>query len=210
MNKATAPSRPRGRPRGFDRDDVLDRAMRLFWERGYEATSVSELTEAMGITPPTLYSFFGDKKHLFLEAVDRYQSGPGCFAIKALTEEPTAERSIRRLLMESVSSFSNPKGPKGCLVVLGATNCGVESGDVFEALSDRRRAAEAAVHNRIAAGRAAGELAKGTDIDALTGLITATLFGLAIKARDGASRANLRKIVDQTMQTWPRRHVGSD
>jgi AcrR family transcriptional regulator len=210
MNKATAPSRPRGRPRGFDRDDVLDRAMRLFWERGYEATSVSELTEAMGITPPTLYSFFGDKKHLFLEAVDRYQSGPGCFAIKALTEEPTAERSIRRLLIESVSSFSNPKGPKGCLVVLGATNCGVESGDVFEALSDRRRAAEAAVHNRIAAGRAAGELAKGTDIDALTGLITATLFGLAIKARDGASRANLRKIVDQTMQTWPRRHVGSD
>jgi AcrR family transcriptional regulator len=189
---------------------VLDRAMRLFWERGYEATSVSELTEAMGITPPTLYSFFGDKKHLFLEAVDRYQSGPGGFAIKALTEEPTAERSIRRLLIESVSSFSNPKGPKGCLVVLGATNCGVESGDVFEALSDRRRAAEAAVHNRIAAGRAAGELAKGTDIDALTGLITATLFGLAIKARDGASRANLRKIVDQTMQTWPRRHVGSD
>jgi TetR/AcrR family transcriptional regulator, copper-responsive repressor len=210
MNKATAPSRPRGRPRGFDRDNVLDRAMRLFWERGYEATSVSELTEAMGITPPTLYSFFGDKKHLFLEAVDRYQSGPGCFAIKALTEEPTAERSIRRLLIESVSSFSNPKGPKGCLVVLGATNCGVESGDVFKALSDRRRAAEAAVHNRIAAGRAAGELAKGTDIDALTGLITATLFGLAIKARDGASRANLRKIVDQTMQTWPRRHVGSD
>jgi AcrR family transcriptional regulator len=210
MNKATAPSRPRGRPRGFDRDDVLDRAMRLFWERGYEATSVSELTEAMGITPPTLYSFFGDKKHLFLEAVDRYQSGPGCFAIKALTEEPTAERSIRRLLIESVSSFSNPRGPKGCLVVLGATNCGVESGDVFKALSDRRRAAEAAVHNRIAAGRATGELAKGTDIDALTGLITATLFGLAIKARDGASRANLRKIVDQTMQTWPRRQVGSD
>src|SRR5579863_1793195 len=126
MKKASATSRPRGRPRGFDRDDVLDRAMRLFWERGYEATSVSELTEAMGITPPTLYSFFGDKKRLFLEAVDRYQSGPGCFATKALTEETTAERSIRRLLLEAVNSFSNPKGPKGCLVVLGATNCGVE------------------------------------------------------------------------------------
>jgi TetR/AcrR family transcriptional regulator, copper-responsive repressor len=210
MNKATAPSRPRGRPRGFDRDDVLDRAMRLFWERGYEATSVSELTEAMGITAPTLYSFFGDKKQLFLETVDRYQSGPGCFAIKAFTEEPTAESSIRRLLMEAVASFSNPRGPKGCLVVLGATNCTVESRDVFKALSDRRRAAEAAVRDRIAAGRAAGELAEDADIDALTGMITGALFGLAIKARDGASRTTLRKIVDQTMQVWPKRHAESD
>jgi hypothetical protein len=94
--------------------------------------------------------------------------------------------------------------------VLGATNCGVESSDVFKALADRRRAAEAAVRNRIAAGRAAGELAEGTDIEALTGLVTTTLFGLAIKARDGASRTNLRKIVDQTMQAWPRCHVESD
>jgi AcrR family transcriptional regulator len=205
MNNATTPSRPRGRPRGFDRDDVLDRAMRLFWERGYEATSISELTETMGITPPTLYSFFGDKKRLFLETVDRYESGPGCFAAKALTEEPTAERSIRRLLMETVVLFSNPKGPKGCLVVLGATNCTVESSDVFKALSDRRRAAEGPVHSRIAVGRTAGELADGTDIDALTGLVTTTLLGLAIKARDGASRANLCKIVEQMMQAWPRR-----
>lgn len=180
--------------------------MRLFWERGYEATSVSELTEIMGITPPTLYRFFGDKKRLFLEAVDRYQSGPGCFAIKAFTEEPTAERSVRRLLMESLVSFSNPKGPKGCLVVLGATNCMVESDDIFKALAERRHAAVAAVRSRIASGRADGELAEGADIDALTGLITATLFGLAIKARDGASRASMRKIVDQTMQAWPGRH----
>jgi AcrR family transcriptional regulator len=210
MKKATTTSRPRGRPRGFDRDYVLDRAMYLFWERGYETTSVSELTEAMGITPPTLYSFFGDKKRLFLEAVDRYQSGPGCFGEKALTEEPTAERSMRRLLLDAVASFSNPKGPKGCIVVLGATNCAVESSDIFEALADRRRAAEAAVRKRIAAGRAAGELAEDADVDALAGLITATLYGLAIKARDGASRATLRKIVEQTMRAWPSRYAGSN
>jgi AcrR family transcriptional regulator len=209
MNKAKTPSRPRGRPRGFDRDEVLDRAMQLFWDRGYEGTSVSELTAVMGITPPTLYSFFGDKKQLFLEAVSRYQSGPGCFGKKALTEEPTAERSIRRLLMEAVGSFSNQKGPKGCLVVLGATNCSVESSDVVKALAARRRIAEAAVRDRIDAGRAAGELAEGTDVGALTGLVTATLYGLAIKARDGASRASLRKIVDQAMQRWPIRHGGT-
>jgi AcrR family transcriptional regulator len=205
MNKALTPARPRGRPRGFDRDDVLDRAMRLFWERGFEATSISELTEAMGITPPTLYTFFGDKKQLFLEAVARYQSGPGCFATKALTEEPTVACAIRRLLVAAADSFSNPRDPKGCMVVLGATNCSVESRDIFTALADRRRSAENAVRRRIAAGRAAGELMEGTDVDALTGMVTATLFGLAIKARDGASRASLRKIVDQTMEAWPSR-----
>ena len=210
MKKKTTTSRSRGRPRGFDRDEVLDRAMRLFWERGYEATSVSELTEAMGITPPTLYSFFGDKKRLFLEVVDRYQSGPGCFALKALSEEPTAERFVRRLLMEAIVAFSNPKGPKGCMVVLGATNCAVESSDIFKALADRRRAAEIVVRERIAAGHAAGEFAKTADIDALMGLITATLYGLAIKARDGASRAGLRKIVDQAMRAWPSAQAGRE
>lgn len=209
MNKAENPFRPRGRPRGFDRDNVLDRAMRLFWERGYEGTSVSELTAAMGITPPTLYTFFGDKERLFLEAVERYESRVGCFAAKALTEEPTAERSIRRLLLGAVDSFSNSRGPKGCLVVLGATNCTVESNDVFAALAERRRAAETAVRRRIAAGRSAGELAKHADVEALTGLITTTLFGLAIKARDGASRAALRKIVAQAMRAWPSRKTKS-
>ena len=175
MKTLAATPRQRGRPRGFDRANVLDRAMHLFWEQGYEATSVSELTAAMGITPPTLYSFFGDKKHLFLEAVDRYQSGPGDFAKKALTEEPTAERSIRRLLLDAAVSFSNPKVPKGCMVVLAATNCAVESSDISQALADRRRAAEKAVRERIVRGRIAGELADDADVDALAGLITATL-----------------------------------
>jgi AcrR family transcriptional regulator len=205
MKEASATSRPRGRPRGFDRDDVLDRAMRLFWERGFEATSVSELTEAMGITPPTLYTFFGDKKHLFLEAVDRYQTGPGCFGMKALTEEPTAERAMRRLLLDAVASYSNPKGPKGCLVVLGAINCAAESTDVFNAVADKRRAAESAVRSRITAAQTARELSEDVDVDALTGQMIATLYGLAIKARDGASRASLNRIVEQAMRGWPKR-----
>ena len=79
MDKVEPASRPRGRPRAFDRDAALDRAMHLFWRKGYESTSVSDLTEAMGIAPPSLYAAFGDKKRLFLEAVDRYQAGPGSF-----------------------------------------------------------------------------------------------------------------------------------
>ena len=100
--------------------------MRLFWSRGYEATSLSELVAAMGITPPSLYSAFGDKKRLFLEAVDRYQAGPGCFAYEALTEEPTAECAIRRLINEAVNAFTQPNEPRGCMVILSATYCGPE------------------------------------------------------------------------------------
>jgi len=203
MNKLGEPARPRGRPRAFDREAALDRAMLLFWRRGYEATSVSDLTGEMGITPPSLYAAFGDKKRLFLEAVDRYQAGPGSFAQRAL-EEPTAEAAMRRLLMDTVESFCNPKHPRGCMVVLSATNCTTESSDILDDLSERRRMAERMIRERIAAGGKAGELAANTDIDTLASLIVTTLYGLSIKARDGASRAALRKVVEQVMRMWPR------
>lgn len=177
--------------------------MHLFWRRGYEATSVSDLTDAMGITPPSLYAAFGDKKRLFLEAVDRYQAGPGSFAQRALCEEPTAERAMRCLMMGTIDSFFEPKGTKGCMVVLAATNCTAESSDIADELAGRRRLAERIVRERIAAGRDAGEFSSDTDIDTLAGLIITTLYGLSIKARDGASRASLRKVVDQVMSMWP-------
>ncbi len=207
MHNAIPPPKPRGRPREFDRDEALESATRLFWSRGYEATSISDLTQAMGITPPALYGAFGDKKSLFLEAVQRYEQGTGCFAYKALTQERTAELAIRSLLLGAVKAFANPKNPKGCLVVLGATNCTVESADIFEALAERRRTAERFVRARIAAGQKAGELSDHTDVEALTGMVTATLYGLAIKAQDGAPRARLRTIVEQLMMMWPRRET---
>jgi AcrR family transcriptional regulator len=205
MNRGTAPARPRGRPRSFDRGKALDRAMRLFWRRGFEATSISDLTKAMHITPPALYTAYGDKKRLFLEAVSRYEEEAGCFAQRALTEEPTAESAIRRLLHGAVTSFTKPGTPRGCLVVLGAVNCTAGSDDIYKALAGRRRNAEEAVRARIAAGQAAGEFPDDVDVDALAGMVTATLYGLAIKAKDGAPAAQLHKIVDQAMQMWPGR-----
>jgi AcrR family transcriptional regulator len=199
------PPRRRGRPRSFDREEALESAMRLFWSRGYEGTSISDLTEAMGVTPPSLYAAYGDKKRLFFEAVEHYEQTAGCFARKAFTEEPTAERAVRRLLLEAVKSFAAPQNPKGCLVVLGATNCSTESAEVGEALAERRRAAESAVRARLLAGKQAGEFAEDADVDALADLVTATIFGLAIKARDGAPRARLSRAVEQLMKMWPRR-----
>ena len=177
--------------------------MHLFWRRGYEATSVSDLTEAMGITPPSLYAAFGDKKRLFLETVDRYQAGTGSFAQAALCDEPTAERAMRRLLMETIDSFFENNNPRGCMVVLAATNCTSDSSDILDELASRRRAAERVVRDRVAAGRDAGEFAADTDVDTLAGTIVTTLYGLSIKARDGASRASLRKVVEQVMSMWP-------
>jgi len=175
--------------------------MRLFWDRGYEATSIRDLTETMGITPPSLYAAFGDKKRLFLEAIDRYQAGPAIYVQQALAE-PTAERAMRKLLLDTIELFCDPKNPKGCMVVLAATNCTAQSSDILSKLAQRRRMAERVIRSRIAAGRQAGELRTDTDVDALAGLIATTLYGLSIKARDGASRAAMRKIVEQTMQLW--------
>ena len=197
--------RPRGRPREFDREQALETAMRLFWSRGYEPTSISDLTSAIGITPPALYGAFGDKKRLFLEAVQHYQQVVGCYARKALAEEPTAESAIRRLLLDAMKAFTEPRNPKGCLVVLGATNCATESADIFEAIAERRRMADIVVRARIAAGQTAGELSDNTDVDALTCVVTATLYGIAVKARDGAPRVQLRAAIEQLMAMWPRR-----
>jgi AcrR family transcriptional regulator len=179
--------------------------MRLFWRRGFEATSISDLTKAMRITPPALYTAYGDKKRLFLEAVSRYERQAGCLAQKALMEEPTTERAIRCMLHEAVKSFTKPGTPRGCLMVLGAINCTTGSSDIFKALAERRRNVEKAVRARIAAGQTAGELPDDVEVDALTGMVTATLYGLAIKAKDGASRAQLHEIADQAMRMWPRR-----
>jgi len=198
-----------GRPREFDREVVLDRAMRLFWSRGYESTSVSDLTEAMGVTAPTLYSAFGDKKGLFLESVERYLTGPAAFVLNALTQEPTAERAMERLMRESVDFFTAADHPKGCMVVLAASNCSDASADVAHILAERRRAGERMIRERISAGLNAGELPHGTDVDALAGTIISTVYGLSIQARDGASRASLMKTVTQVMKAWPGRTSAS-
>jgi AcrR family transcriptional regulator len=204
MYSPEAERKPRGRPRSFDRDQALETAMRLFWSRGYEATSINDLTKAIGITPPSLYGTFGDKRRLFLEAVNRYQKDACHYFGSALTSGLTAEESIRRLLLNTVDYFTDPKRPTGCMVVLSATNCGPESSDVVEALADKRRAVAKAIGARIAAGQKAGELAHGSDLEALGDLVVATYFGLSVNARDGMSRKRLRASVEELMRVWPR------
>lgn len=204
MDIAEHRTKPRGRPRSFDRDQALDTAMHLFWTRGYEGVSISDLTKAMDITPPSLYAAFGSKKRLFLESVELYRAQAARIAGTALAAS-TADEAVRRLLLGAIDIFAGKETPKGCLVVLGAINCAREADDMVEALVERRRAGREAVRLRIAAGAAAGELAEDADVDALADLVTGALYGLAIKARDGVPSIRLKASVEQLMRLWPRR-----
>jgi len=198
-----APSKPRGRPLSFDRDAALEQAMHVFWERGYEAASITDLTAAMGITPPSLYTAFGDKEKLFLEAIERYALGPGSAGPRALAEEPTARGAIERWLHESADELTRPCHPKGCMVVMATTNCSVAAERVQTALTKRRAASIANVKARIQHGIDNGELPPGTDAKTLSNFYSTIYQGMSMQAKDGATRTSLLATVDAAMRAWP-------
>ncbi|MET7477782.1 TetR/AcrR family transcriptional regulator [Streptomyces sp. NPDC005648] len=200
--KAAPASKPRGRPRSFDRETALEKAVMAFWEHGYEATSVSDLTRVMGIGAPSLYAAFGDKRALFDEVVTAYGARYGSFADRALAEEPTARAAVRRALFEAAAEYTAPGRPHGCLVIHAATNC--TSPEVEESLRVRRNAGIAAFESRIRAGVAAGELPAGTDARALARHAGAVVQGMSQQARDGASREELEALAEIAMSIWPR------
>ncbi|WP_326731673.1 TetR/AcrR family transcriptional regulator [Streptomyces phaeochromogenes] len=192
-----------GRPRAFDRDTALDQAIRLFWQHGYEGTSIAALTDAMDIRPPSLYSAFGDKRTLFREAVLRYMTTYGASTTRALTEEPTARASIERMLREVVVAYTDPTHPTGCLVTSGATNVTPQSADVEADLRRWRDLGKQAIIDRVAAGIAAGEFPAGTDADALGTYVVTVMQGMAQQARDLAGREVLDGVVTAAMRAWP-------
>ncbi|MBC7992360.1 MAG: TetR/AcrR family transcriptional regulator [Rhizobacter sp.] len=199
----TAPAKPRGRPLSFDRDTALEQAMHVFWERGYEAASIADLTSAMGITPPSLYTAFGDKEKLFLEAIERYALGPGSAGPRALKEEPTARGAIERWLHEAAEELTRPCHPKGCMVVMATTNCSVAAEHVQNALAKRRAAAIASIRERIQEGVDRRELPPETDAKALSNFYSTIYQGMSMQAKDGATRASLLATVDAAMRAWP-------
>ncbi len=177
--------------------------MHVFWERGYDAASISELTAAMGITPPSLYAAFGDKERLFLEAIERYASGPGSCVARALAEEPTARQAIARLLNEAAEELTRTCHPAGCMVVSAATNCSVASAHIQKALIKRRAGHEASIRDRIAQGIADGELPADTDAASLANFYSTVFQGMSMQARDGASRKKLLATAAIAMRAWP-------
>ncbi|MDN0195671.1 TetR/AcrR family transcriptional regulator [Streptomyces sp. S.PNR 29] len=195
-------AKPRGRPRSFDRATALEKALMAFWEHGYEATSVSDLTRVMDIGTPSLYAAFGDKRSLFEEVVREYGAKYGSFGDRALAEEPTARAAIERMLHEAAVEYTVPGRPHGCLVIHAATNCSTP--EVEESLRERRNANIAAFESRIAADVAAGVLPPDTDAAALARHAGAMIQGMSQQARDGASREELKALAEIAMSIWPR------
>jgi len=202
---AKTPRKPRGRPLSFDRDAALETAMHVFWERGYEAASISDLTSAMGITPPSLYTAFGDKEQLFLEAIERYALGYGSAGVRALKEEPSARGAIERWLLEAANELTQPCHPKGCMVVMAATNCSAAAERVQGALLLRRTEAIANVGRRIQGGIDGGELPPDTDAQDLANFYATIYQGMSMQAKDGATHESLMATVRTAMRSWPRR-----
>ena len=199
-----AEQRPRrsGRPLSFDRDAVLHTAMLMFWRHGYETTSLSDLTAAMGVTPPSIYAAFGDKKRLFLEAVSLYLSGPSSpWAI--IEGGATARESAWALLAGAVDAFTGQDTPAGCMLATSAISGSASAADVQQELSDIRNGVEAALKARIITGMEAGELAGDTDAEALAGHVTAVIQGMSTLARDGADREKLLRVATMAMRAWP-------
>ncbi|MFB9516351.1 TetR/AcrR family transcriptional regulator [Streptomyces purpureus] len=194
-------TRQRGRPRSFDRDAALEKATLVFWEHGYETTSVADLTRAIGIGAPSLYAAFGDKKALFGEVVEAYAERYGSFGARALAEEPTARAGMARLLRESAAEFTDPAHPFGCLMIAAAINCGTP--EVEQALRERRQATLDAFESRIRADIAAGLLPPSTDARALARFSGGVMQGMSQQARDGATREELEMLAETAMRAWP-------
>ncbi|MEV5412194.1 TetR/AcrR family transcriptional regulator [Thermopolyspora sp. NPDC052614] len=194
-------STTRGRPRSFDRDAVLDKAIRLFWRNGYEATSVRDLTEELGIGAPSLYNAFGDKRRLFAEAISVYDQEYGGFIDAALAEEPTAKQAAARAFAEAPACYTRRGLPAGCLIVTG--DVGTADEEVLAAVRRIRQAKFAAFTDKIRADIAAGELPADTDAEALARYTMSVLSGMAQAARDGVPRAELERVTKIALAAWP-------
>ena len=193
---------PRGRPREFDVDQALDRALMLFWRKGYEGTTLPELTRAMGINRPSLYAAFGSKEGLFRKALDRYDEGPSAYQSEAL-KEPTARAVAQRLLDGAIAVMTDRRNPRGCLMVQGALACGEAAESVRKELISRRLASEAAIRERFERALSDGDLPADAHPADLARYIVAVLQGIAVQAVGRASRAELRRVAEMALRAWP-------
>jgi AcrR family transcriptional regulator len=192
----------RGRPRAFDMDQALDRALDLFWRRGYEGTSIADLTETMGINPPSLYAAFGGKEALFRQALDRYEANHAVFWKEALSE-PTAYAAIKTLLEGTADSLGDKKNPRGCLIVQGALSGRDECDPVRRELAARRNASVAMIRERLQRAKREGDLPKDSDPASLARYVATVIHGMAVQAVSGVSRPELRRVAATALKAWP-------
>lgn len=205
MKKPAPPRKARGRPRSFDREAALAAAMEVFRTRGFEGASLAELTEAMGINPPSLYAAFGDKERLFVEALERYVAARGDAC--PYGEEPTARGAIERLLTYLADDLTASGHPRGCLVMLAAATAGSGCPAIQATLARHRAEARTRLRDRIQRGIDEGDVRAEVDAGALADFYATVIAGMATQAREGASRRSLLAAVAHAMAAFPERRA---
>jgi AcrR family transcriptional regulator len=191
-----------GRPRAFDPDVALERAMHVFWAKGYEGAALSDLTQAMRINRPSLYAAFGNKEQLFRKVLDRYMDGPVAYFGQALAA-PKARDVVERIFLGTARMADDPRIPAGCLMVQGALACGNTS--VQKEVAARRTAAEVVLRRRFQQAKREGDLPKDADPGDLAGYVMTVVRGMAVQSAGGASRDQLRRVAQIALRSWPNR-----
>lgn len=201
METTTAPS-TKGRPREFCVDQALSQALAVFWSKGYDGASMADLTEAMGITKPSLYAAFGNKEALFHKALDLYESEKLAYTRDAL-KQPTARAVAEHFMRGAIDAQMSKCDPKGCLGVISATACGAEAESIKADIITRRASSQAALVDRFHQAKRDGDLPDHVDPENLTLYLYAILQGMAVQAGSGATRAELERVVETSLMMWP-------
>jgi AcrR family transcriptional regulator len=201
-NAAKNPAKPRGRPLAFNQDEALDKALKVFWARGYEGTSMAELTEALGINKPSIYAAFGNKEELFRKALARYITGPVAFVGEAM-KEPTARQAIEKFLLLAVDFFSDKSTPNGCMVVQAALTGGQGSSAIQQELIGYRKSIESSFSQRFDLAKEQGDLPQHVNTKQLAKYIATIHQGMSVQATSGATREELKAVVEMALNNWP-------
>jgi AcrR family transcriptional regulator len=190
-----------GRPREFDIERALERAMELFWRQGYEGTSLLDLTRELGVTRPSLYAAFESKEGLFLRALDRYEARAGYR--QAALKAPTAAAYARALLEGAADLHGDKRNPPGCLGVQGALACAPQSDSIRKELIRRRKVGESIILERLTRAKAEGDLLPDADPADLARYLSIVIYGITVQAAGGATRKELRSAAELALQGWP-------
>jgi AcrR family transcriptional regulator len=202
MKSETAAAQ-RGRPRAFDPNAALERAMHVFWAKGYEGASLSNLTRAMRINRPSLYAAFGNKEQLFRKVLDRYVDGPLAYFGKALAA-PRARDVVEQIFLGAARMAGDPRLPSGCLMVQGALAVGNAARSVRKEAAGRRAAGEVALCRRLQRAKREGDLPKKSDPTELARYVMTVLQGMAVQGANGAGRDQLSRVAQIALRAWPK------
>ena len=189
----------KGRPRGFDEEQAIDSAMRVFWEKSYEGATMADLTEATGLNRSSIHAAFGSKEGLFLKVVERYWEGPLSHIPKALAE-PALPGVVEALIRGAVNFLSTRGNPKGCLSIQGALVCGTNGERVMQIMAERRNSTVSMIKKRIQQAQREGELRGEVNAADYARYIAAVMAGLVVQSLNGANRAELTRLADIALQ----------